>query len=266
MLEQLDLASMRPLLHVSGMFGADRHNIALVSPVAQHPVNKNEIICVDLAADPSALEELSAEGLAELLFAPAAELPAGVERPGIKSIHVNRSPVVATPKLLDPAAAERLGMDVERCREHRARLMRIEGLAEKLAAVYRDRKLPPVEDPDRMLYSGGFFSDSDRRVMDRVRAASPEQLASESFVFEDARGPEMLFRYRARNFPGSLSDEERAQWEEHRFLYLTDPAAGASITLEQYQDTVERLSRSATPEQQAVLDQLLEYGDSLLAA
>jgi exodeoxyribonuclease-1 len=27
--------------------------------------------------------------------------------------------------------------------------------------------------------------------------------------------PELLFRYRARNFPGSLSTDERDQWREH---------------------------------------------------
>jgi exodeoxyribonuclease-1 len=265
-LEQLDLQAMKPVLHVSGMFGADRHNIALVAPVARHPVNKNEIICFDLAADPAPLEALSPEKLAELLFARAADLPEGMERPGIKTLHINRAPIVATPKLLDQATAERLGIDVGRCREHRAQLAAIAGLPAKLQDIYRNRSLPVQDDPDRMLYSGGFFSDADRRVMDRVRAASPEQLAGESFVFEDGRCQEMLFRYRARNFPESLSDSERAQWEEQRFQYLTDAAAGGPITLEAYQDTIERLSSSATPEQQAVLDRLLEYGDGLLAA
>ncbi len=264
-LSHLDLEQARPVLHVSGMFGTDRHNIALVAPLARHPVNKNEIICYDLAADPGCLEELSAEALAELLFCPRDELPEGAERPGIKSIHINRSPIVVTPKMLDAPTAERLGMDVGRCRAHRARLLAIPGLAAKLQSLYADRQLPEITDPDRMLYSGGFFSDSDRRVMDRARAASAEQLARESFVFEDTRLPEMLFRYRARNFPDSLNDAERAQWEEQRFQYLTDPEAGAGITMEDFHAEIEQLSQTASAEQQVVLDALLEYGDSLLA-
>ncbi len=265
-LSLLDMAAMKPVLHVSGMFGTDRHNIALVAPVARHPVNKNEIICIDLDADPEPLASLSPEELAEKLFAPAGSLPEGEARPGIKTLHINRSPVVATPKLLDEAAVERLSLDVPRCREHRARLQAIPGLAAKLQAVYGQRHLPAIEDPDRMLYSGGFFSDADRRTMDRLREASPAELASQSFVFEDARVPEMLFRYRARNFPESLSPEERAQWEEHRFQYLTDPDAGASITLEAFQERIEALSEDAGPDQRHILEQLLEYGDSLLAA
>ena len=117
-----------------------------------------------------------------------------------------------------------------------------------------------------MLYSGGFFSDSDRRVMDRLRSSSPEDLASASFPFEDARLPEMLFRYRARNFPGTLSPEESALWEEYRFGYLTDPEMGASICMEEYQQEIEtRLANDELgDEQRVLLEQLLEYGDSLL--
>ena len=49
----LDIATMKPVLHVSGMFGAQRHNIALIVPLALHPVNRNEVICYDLDADPA---------------------------------------------------------------------------------------------------------------------------------------------------------------------------------------------------------------------
>jgi len=86
-------------------------------------------------------------------------------------------------------------------------------------------------------------------------------------VFEDKRLPEMLFRYRARNFPDSLSAQELAQWEEYRFQRLTDPEAGASICLEQYQALIETLvgSGELSLEQCELMQQLLEYSDMLLA-
>ncbi len=265
-LDLLDVAAMKPVLHVSGMFGASRNNIALIAPVARHPLNKNEIICYDLAMDPSVLAELDAQAIAERLFARAEDLPEGVERPGLKSIHINRSPVVVTPKMLDPATAERLGIEVAQCRAHRQQLQSLPGLVEKLDQVYAGREMPSITDPDRMLYSGGFFTDADKRVMDKVRAATPETLRNESFVFEDTRLPEMLFRYRARNFPESLTAEESAQWEEFRFQYLTDPAAGASITMDEYHSRIEALQADTSlgPEKQQLLQQLLEYGDELL--
>ena len=268
----LDIAGMKPVLHVSGMFGAQRHNIALIVPLALHPVNRNEVICYDLDVDPAPLFELEPEQLGELLFRRTADLPEGVERPGLKTVHINRCPVLVTAKMADSATAERLGIDGARCRKHLAALRDYRGRNPKafnarIQAIFAGRSFEPVSDPDRMLYGGGFFSDNDRQVMNDVRASSPEELGSVSFAFEDARLPEMLFRYRARNYPQTLSPEERARWEEYRFARLTEPGAGASICMDEFHASIEELLASGTlgPAQQKLMLQLQEYGDSLLA-
>ena len=65
-----------------------------------------------------------------------------------------------------------------------------------------------------------------------------------------------------------------SQWEDHRFQYLTDPEADASITLDKYHEQIEELQAElAEPQADGslpqdrlhLLDQLLEYSDSLLA-
>jgi exodeoxyribonuclease-1 len=271
-LAQLDVAGMKPLLHVSGMFGAARHNTALIAPLAPHPVNRNEVICFDLSADPRPLIELDADRLRQLLFTREEELPQGHQRPGLKTVHVNRCPFLVTAKMADPATAERLGISGARCRAHLAALRdyrerQPQAFADKLQALYRERSFEEIDDPDRMLYGGGFFSDSDRREMERVRACAPGELASAAFSFQDSRLPEMLFRYRARNYPDTLSAPEREQWEEYRFRRLTEPAAGASICLEAYQAEIEALlaDPGLPPRQRRLLHELLEYGDTLLA-
>ena len=268
----LDIAAMKPVLHVSGMFGAQRHNIALIAPLALHPVNRNEVICFDLDADPAPLLELDPQQLGELLFSRADALPAGVHRPGLKTVHINRCPVLVAAKMADPATAERLGISGQRCRRHLALLRDYRdrdarGFTAKMQAVFSERSFEAASDPDLMLYGGGFFSEHDRRAMDDVRASSPAELASASFPFEDPRLPQMLFRYRARNFPRSLSPEERARWEEYRFARLTEPAGGASICMEEFQATIEQLLASGTlgESQRLLLRQLQDYGDSLLA-
>ena len=207
----LDVDAMKPVLHVSGMFGARRHNIALVVPLAAHPSNKNEMICCDLMANPQLLFEQQPEAIRELLYTRTDELPEGVERPGLKSIHINKCPILVTAKMADPATAERLGISGDQCRAHLAALREERGrdaaaFVAKIQAVYAGREYGEITDPDRMLYSGGFFSHNDKRVMDQVRESSPEELPSTTFPFEDSRLPEMLFRYRARNYPESLSD------------------------------------------------------------
>ena len=269
---QLDIAGMKPVLHVSGMFGASRHNIALVVPLAIHPQNRNEIICFDLSADPQPLFDLPAEELQSLLYMRSEDLPEGTERLGFKSVHINRCPVLLTPKMADPATAQRLGISGELCRKHLDALRSHReqagaAFAAKVQAVYTGRKFKTLSDPDLMLYSGGFFSEADKRVMERLRAQAPEQLAAETPVFEDKRLPEMLFRYRARNYPDSLSLEERANWEEYRFARLTEPEFGAGYCMEEFQADIDALSESEdlAPEQRVLLEQLLEYSDTLLA-
>ena len=271
-LEQLDIAAMKPVLHVSGMFGAVRHNIALIVPLAMHPDNRNEVICYDLSADPASLFELSPTQIAEHLYTRAADMPEGIERPGLKTLHINRCPILVTAKMADPATAERLGISGEVCRANLAALREQRGrdpqaFEKKMQAVYSSRKYEPITDPDRMLYGGGFFSANDKRIMERVQATEPEALAGQSFVFEDQRLPEMLYRYRARNYPETLSSEERSLWEEYRFARLTEPEAGASICMDEFHTLIETLQadENLTAEKRAVLDQLLEYGDSLLS-
>ncbi len=270
--ELLDIAAMKPVLHVSGMFGAARNNIALIAPLAPHPDNKNEVICVDLMADPALLVEGSAEEISARLFARTEELPEGVERPGLKNVRLNKCPLLVTAKMADPATAERLGLSGEQCRANLAILRDYrerdpQAFSAKLQAVFSGREFEPITDPDRMLYSGGFFSDGDRRTMQSVVSSSAEELAHSSFVFQDARLPEMLFRYRARNFPDSLSMEEQAQWEEFRFQRLTESDSGAGLCMEEYQAQIEHLLSSGElpARQRKVLQDLLDYGDMLLA-
>jgi exodeoxyribonuclease-1 len=271
-LAMLDIDAMKPVLHVSGMFGAARHNTALIVPLAMHPTNRNEVICYDLMADPDSLLSPSPEQASEWLFSPASDLPEGVQRPGLKSVHINKCPILVTAKMADRATAERLGIDGDRCRAHLATLRDARradaaGFTARVQAIASGREFEPETDPDRMLYGGGFFSDEDRRVMDQVREASPEELATTTYSFQDARLPEMLFRYRARNYPESLNDAERAQWEEYRFQRLTEPGAGGSLCMEAYQETIETLvgSGELSLEQCRLMEKLLDYSDSLLA-
>jgi exodeoxyribonuclease-1 len=58
-------------------------------------------------------------------------------------------------------------------------------------------------DVDEDLY-GGFLGPQDRTRLDRLRKASPDDPAWQTASFDDPRLEELVFRYRARNFPDSL--------------------------------------------------------------
>ena len=268
----LDVRAMKPVLHVSGKFGAARHNIGLIAPLMAHPANRNEILCYDLDADPESLINQDAESLRELLFSRSDDLPDGVQRPGLKSVHVNRSPVLVTARMADPQTAARLGLDGERCRRHLAMLRRWrddnpEGFNAKLTAIHAPRDWPEDNDPDTRLYGGGFFSDSDRRAMDSLRQLPADALAGTTPVFEDPRLSEMFFRYRARNYPHTLDSEERERWDEFRLFRLSGEAPGFPLGLEDYQLDLQRRLELLPPGSplRSLLEALQAWGDTLLA-
>lgn len=265
--ELLDVNRKNPVLHTSAMFPASRLCTSLVMPLAMHPTNKNGVIAYDLQMDPTVLLEGSAADIRQRLYTPAAELPEGQERIALKTIHINRCPVVATSKLLDEQVAARIQLDLQQARQHYRQIMSATGLEEKLQEVFRETTFPKEQDPERMLYSGPFFSDNDKQTLQVVRSSSAEDLRDHSYYFEDQRLPEMLFRYRARNYPDSLKDDEAMLWQEYCYQRLTEPEAGASITMEVYLEKIDQLlgAKDLQEKDRNILLQLQAWSDQLLA-
>jgi exodeoxyribonuclease-1 len=207
---------MTPFLHTSGMYGSDYGNTRMVAPIAEHPTNKNSIIVFDLSQDPSILLELGANKLRDLLYTPTADLPEGTERPALKQLIINKCPVIAPTSTLTGDTAKRLNIDLMNCMKNRqAVLASRKEIQQKLEKIFAPREYEPISDPDLMIYGGGFFSEQDKRLMANIHNTAPDELGTQTWSFEDKRLPEMLFRYRARNYPETLDDEEQAQWLEH---------------------------------------------------
>jgi exodeoxyribonuclease-1 len=255
-----------PLLHVSARYPAELGCIAPVLPVVRHPINGNGVIVFDLRQDPSALLGCSAEELHARLFTPTDALPPGTERVPLKTVHINRCPILSPMSTLTADAADRWSIDLSAAERH-ARALKARGdLAGKVQEVHRMGVLPPDTDPDLMLYSGGFFPDADRREMARVRQMGPDELRAARFVFQDRRLPEMLSRYRARNWPQSLSENEREEWDAYRLERLTNPPGSASIDFDQYQTRLRELRAEASgdPRRLALIDDLERWAEQVM--
>ncbi|MGL6161679.1 exodeoxyribonuclease I [Microbulbifer sp.] len=260
----IDLRNRKPLLHISGKVPASQGHLTYIVPLAAHPVNRNAVIAVNLAMNPEPLLNLDAETLRERLYTARDDLAEGELPVGLKLIHLNRCPVLAPAKMLEDKRAAELGIDKAACEANWYRLRDVD-LTEKLHRVYLDSDFPP-RDVEASLYDG-FLNDADRdlcRQLHRALAERGSGTLAGDVPFADRRLPELLFRLRARNFPDTLSTEERQRWQEWRYRRLTDPSAGASITLEAYFEQIAGL-REQFPEKTELLDQLERWGDSLLA-
>ncbi len=169
-------AERQPFLHVSGMFPVEHGCLALVYPLAQHPTNKNEILVWDCRHDPSELFALDAETIRPRMFTRTDDLPEGVTRLPIKSVHLNKSPMlVANLKTLQPELATRWDIDLEQGRAHAA----LAAAGPDLRAVWAQVLQKPASgtpvDVDEDLY-GGFVSKEDRRQLESIRMQKPAAL------------------------------------------------------------------------------------------
>jgi len=212
----IDIPQMKPLVHVSGMFGAARGNTSWVVPLAWHPDNRNALIVADLAGDMTPLLEMDADALRERLYTRKSDLADDEASVPIKLVHINKCPVLAPANTLRPEDAARLGIDREACLANLALLRQHAEVREKVVALYAEAEpFTAPDDVDAQLYDG-FFSDADRAGMNILRQTAPANLPAMDLTFQDARVAKLLFRYRARNFPGTLDDAEQQRWLQHR--------------------------------------------------
>ena len=251
----------KPFLHVSGMFPVQQGCLAVMWPLATHPTNKNELLAWDLAQDPSVLARLSVEELRQRLFTRGEDLPEGVARLPVKGVHLNKSPmVVGNLKTLTLEMASRWGIDLAQAERHAAVARDLPDMSAIWRAVYeRPREAAP--DVDQDLY-GGFLSSEDRRRLQRLRTLRPEELAQARTGFDDARLAELLFRYRARNFPHTLAPEEQARWQAHRIAVLMQGEGGAR-TFDALFEQLDTLGADADERNQAILEAVYDYAEGI---
>jgi len=264
-LKHIDLKEMTPILHTSGMYSSDHGSTRLVVPVAAHPSNKNSIIVFDISQNPDLLLDLGAKTLRERLYTANEDLSEGVERPALKQILINKCPVIAPTSTLTGDAAKRLQIDlVTGKRNRQSLLIARKVIQQKIAKIFEPREFEPVTDPDLMIYSGGFFNDSDKAHMNAIHNTDPQELGMQSWSFADKRLPEMLFRYRARNYQETLSIDEQAQWLEHCRARLVDGESGHFSFPDFYAEIDQlRAEFSANDQKTSLLDEVATFGTEL---
>ena len=96
--------------------------------------------------------------------------------------------------------------------------------------------------------------------MDILRGLSPEQLGSHPFKFQDERLSVLLFRYRARNYPHTLTSEEQQQWQQHCQSKLQYGGKGI-LSMDEFMIKIENLAHEheENKNKMAILKALYEY-------
>ncbi|WP_295975571.1 exodeoxyribonuclease I [uncultured Xanthomonas sp.] len=261
----LDAVAMQPVLHVSMRYPAARLCAAPVLPLARHPRIDSRVLVFDLEGDIEPLLRCSPEQIADRLYTPQADLPEGEQRIPLKEVHLNKAPALVAWAHLREADFARLQLDPAQLLAKAERLREAgPALAEKVRRVFASERAAVPADVDASLYDG-FLADGDKRTMAQVRATPPAQLAALEGQFRDPRLPELLFRYRARNWPQSLSIAEQARWDDYRRQRLQEDSGLSELSFDAFYAELAglRLAHPQDATKQALLDQLAAWGHDL---
>lgn len=254
-------------IYTSGKYANETEKTSAVRVL--HTDDSKGSIVYDLRHDPTEFLNMTAEQLADRWrYNREPDAPA---RLPVKSIKYNRCPALSPMGILsDKAVQERLKVTPGLIEKH---LGILSGSPEFSMNVVKARDLMDVEraeqwgneeqDVDVALYGGDFFGAGDKRLMDVVRATDPDELTSVASDFTDERLNKLVPRYKARNYPSKLTDEERKEWEAYRHHVLLD--GGNDSRMAKYMKRLTDLLESNTDkDKKYLLEELQLYAESIL--
>ena len=257
--------SGQPFVYASGKYSSEFEKTTVVASLAPHP-KKQGMLVYDLRYDPDEFTQLSAEQLAErwkwVKEPTSSRLP-------IKTLQFNRCPAIAPLSVLNAAAETRIKLDKKTAEVHLVQLKSAHNFPEKVlkALEILDNQqqvsmLAHEQEVDAGLYDG-FFDAHDSGLLPVIRIANPAELTSFVSELHDPRLKALLPLYKARNYPASLTPEERSTWDafcQQRIIGTKDRSP-----LERYMRRLEELTERATTDAERYLIQELRlYGESIM--
>lgn len=255
------VASNQPFVYSSGKYSGEHEKTTVAIRIAAHPKKQGSLV-FDLRSDPTEFFSLSPEQLVDRWKyskdAVEARLP-------IKTLQYNRCPAVAPLGVFDEESQQRLGLtmkhieeNIQKLKDSRNFVNNILKALEIMDVTQQSSLLQDERNVDEQLYDG-FFNDADQAKMKQVRDNTSAPIDIKAHEFSDARLNALLPLYKARNFPKTLTDEERAWWDQYKTEKI-------SRRLPEYMGRIRELQATAKkPQTEYILQELYLYGESLSA-
>ena len=173
----------------------------------------------------------------------------------IKEMGLNKCPAVAPLGTLDAASQERIHLRMDEITRNLHSLRNGRDFIERLVKAWSNKPAYPRSgDVEGQLYDS-FTPDDDKTKLRLVAAAGEKDLADLHPEFTDDRLSKLLLRYKARQFPRSLTESEQRQWEQYRMTKL-------QRELPKYMQELARLSAGGADD--FILQELQLWAESLV--
>lgn len=214
--ELVNLENPQPFIYASGRYGGEFEKTTVAFPIS--PGKKpGSVLVYDLRFSPEEISSLTEQDIQKRLNANYEERRQdGFVPIPVKELSYNHCPAISKIGALDEKAQMRIGLEIDTIQKHRDQLMENRGLIDMISAAWQNKPdYPKNLDVEAQLYDS-FTPDSDKVKINAVRNADAETLADFNPNFADERLSELLFRYKARQFPMSLAETEHARWEQYK--------------------------------------------------
>ena len=173
----------------------------------------------------------------------------------VKELGINKCPAVAPLGTLDAASQERIHLRMDEVTKNLHDLRANPDFVKRLIKAWTNKPaFPHSQDVEGQLYDS-FTPDEDKTKCRLVAAASEKDLADLHPEFVDDRLSKLLLRYKARQFPRSLSESEQQQWEQYRLAKL-------QRELPKYMEELARLANNGADD--FILQELQLWAESLV--
>jgi exodeoxyribonuclease-1 len=253
----VNLDAKQPFVYTSGRYDAIFNKTTVALPLTSAP--NGNVLVYDLRHDPTPFVGMSEEALSKKLLATWEERKAdGFVPVPVKTLQYNRCPAVADVQVLNGADGwKKIGLNSETVNTHMKVLLAHPQFAERLRSVSESKPAYKKEaDAEARLYDG-FIDGSDKLRIEAVRNADATTLADFHPAFDDERLGDLLLRYKARNYPRSLTEDEMKEWEAWRGQRLNAQLPG-------FLSALKRRAATATDEERFVLEELQLWAESVL--
>jgi exodeoxyribonuclease-1 len=258
--------SGQPFVYSSGKYPSEYEKTTAAIAFAEHPKRQAALV-YDLRHDPTPYADKTPEQLVKLWEfkkdSKEARLP-------IKTMRFNVCPAIAPFGVLDEASQKRLKLNLAEVKANARALKTMKDFRKNLLGALdildTQQQTTFMSNPttvDEQLYDG-FFSQEDRKLEEKFRAADPDKQTEIAADFEDERLQALAPLYKARNFSDRLTPEERQVWEQHCSVMLMK--GGQSSRLARYFKRLGDLAElpNITSEKQYLLEELQIYGQSIM--
>ena len=217
----VNLENPKPFVYTSGRFKVEFEKTTVAFPIV--PAKNQNVIVWDLRFSPEKFIDWSEDQILENITVDFETRSSDDFEPiAAKILQYNKCPAVAPMGVLTEENQQRLKIDLAEIQKNLDILRKNPHFAENLRSaferrseVFQDKSSAEKPAPEARLFEG-FVSRSDDIKIEAVRNSTDRELADFHPDFADERLTDLLLHYKARNFPKSLSSQEKELWEEYR--------------------------------------------------